>query len=48
MSETPQKKDSEGCMFIAEIILSPQNLNDSKLSEMTPNESVCVKKSKVI
>ena len=38
----PTKKDNEHCIFILLLILSAHDLNDSKWSEMTPNESVCV------
>ena len=48
MSETPRKIDSEPCMFIEWLILSPHELNDYKLSEMIPNESLCVSNIEVI
>ena len=34
VSETWQKKDSERCMFIVQLILLPHDLNDSKWFEM--------------
>ena len=41
--ETPQKKASKHCIFIVyKLILLPHYLNDSKWSQMTPNDHLCV------
>ena len=38
VSETPQKKDRDHCIFIVLLFLSPHDLNYSIWSKMTPND----------